>query len=70
MRAGAHSTLASLWAVEDESTALLMGHFYQELKTGVTKAEALRRAQLSLFKNPTYSNPIHWAPFVLVGNWL
>jgi CHAT domain-containing protein len=69
VRAGARSTLASLWAVEDESTALLMSHFYQELKTGVTKAEALRRAQQALLQGK-YEDPRLWAAFVLLGNWL
>jgi CHAT domain-containing protein len=69
VRAGARSTLASLWLVDDESTALLMGQFYQELKAGVTKAEALHRAQLSLLHGP-YKHPRFWAAFVLLGNWL
>jgi CHAT domain-containing protein len=74
IRAGARSTLASLWQVNDRSTALLMGEFYRELATSkVTKAEALRRAQRSLLgnpDNPEYSRPLHWAAYVLVGNWL
>ncbi|KAM3102349.1 CHAT domain-containing protein [Phormidesmis sp. 146-12] len=69
VRAGARSTLASLWLVDDESTALLMGQFYQGLKTGLTKAEALRRAQLSLLQGK-YSHPRFWSAFVLLGNWL
>lgn len=51
VRSGARSTLAALWSVDDESTTLLMTRFYRELlKPGVTKAEALRRAQLSLLR--------------------
>ena len=69
VRAGARSTLASLWLVDDESTALLMSRFYQELKSGVTKAEALRRAQQSLLQGK-YQHPRFWAAFVLLGNWL
>lgn len=72
VRAGARSTLASLWNVDDESTAVLMSQFYQELaKTPtITKAEALRHAQLALLQNPSYKRPQFWAPYVLVGNWL
>ncbi|MDZ8263110.1 CHAT domain-containing protein [Nostoc sp. ChiQUE01b] len=72
VKAGARSTLASLWHISDKSTAILIGEFYRELvKTEVTKAEALRRAQVKLLKDyPNYSRPGYWAPYVLVGNWL
>ncbi|MEH1832113.1 MAG: CHAT domain-containing protein [Nostoc sp.] len=72
VKAGARSTLASLWHINDKSTAILIGEFYRELvKTKVTKAEALRRAQVKLLKDyPNYSRPGYWAPYVLVGNWL
>jgi CHAT domain-containing protein len=71
VRAGARSTLATLWQVSDASTATLIGQFYKELADSkLTKAEALRRAQLSLLKSSDYQSPYYWAPFVLVGNWL
>ncbi|HEY9672322.1 MAG TPA: CHAT domain-containing protein [Waterburya sp.] len=71
VRAGARSTLASLWSVDDESTAVLMSQFYRELAhTTVNKAEALRQAQLFLLQDSRYRYPRYWAPFVLVGNWL
>ncbi len=69
-QAGARSTLATLWLVDAESTAQLMGEFYSCLKKGVSKAEALRRAQLTLLSNPKYSHPFYWASFVLIGSWL
>ncbi|MBE9189962.1 CHAT domain-containing protein [Gloeocapsopsis crepidinum LEGE 06123] len=71
VRAGARSTLASLWSVDDQSTALLMSQFYAELASSqVNKATALRQAQLSLLKNPNYAHPMYWSAYVLVGNWL
>ncbi len=71
VRAGARSTLASLWNLDDLSTAVLMSQFYRELASNhLTKAEALRQAQLALLKNPQYQRPMFWAPYVLVGNWL
>ena len=72
VRAGARSTLASLWQIDDDATATFIGEFYRELANGkVTKAEAVRRAQLTLLKKyPNYSRPSYWAPYVLVGNWL
>jgi CHAT domain-containing protein len=71
VRAGARSTLATLWSVSDEATPVLMERFYQQLaQAQVTKAEALRQAQLSLLRDPQYQRPFFWSPFVLVGNWL
>ncbi len=67
VRAGARSTLATLWPVQDVATATLMAQFYRELATH-GKSEALRRAQISLSEN--FKHPYYWAPFVLVGNWL
>ncbi|MGB3493524.1 MAG: CHAT domain-containing protein, partial [Elainellaceae cyanobacterium] len=71
VRAGARSTVATLWQFQDEVAPLMMNRFYQELQTGtVTKAEALRQAQLSILENPNYSDPFYWSLIVLVGNWL
>ncbi|MBD2665320.1 TPR repeat-containing protein [Richelia sinica FACHB-800] len=79
VRAGARSTLASLWSVNDESTSELMGEFYRELvhtngRKNMSKAEALQQAQLALLNNSDpnkqWERPYYWAPFVLVGNWL
>ena len=69
VRAGARSTLSTLWQVSDRSTAELMGQFYKELtEPDVTKAEALHQAQFALFER--YKAPYYWASYVLVGNWL
>lgn len=71
VRSGARSTMATLWSVSDNSTAAFMAEFYRELfQTQVSKAEALRQAQLALLKEPRYEHPYYWAPFILVGNWL
>jgi CHAT domain-containing protein len=47
--AGTPSVVASLWNVDDSSTAQLMASFYKNLKT-MTKVEALRQAQLQLIR--------------------
>ena len=71
VRSGARSTLASLWAVDDKSTSAFMVEFYKQLaKPTISKAEALRQAQISLIKQKAFKHPFYWAPFVLVGNWL
>ena len=74
VRAGARSTLATLWGANDNATAELMGYFYQNLANNseISKAKALKDAQLTLIQTPDsqYYHPYYWAPFVLVGNWL
>jgi CHAT domain-containing protein len=71
LSSGARSALATLWSVNDESTALLIGDFYTRLvKSGESKAQALRAAQIALVNNPTFSHPAFWAPFILIGNWM
>ncbi|BAY84316.1 TPR repeat protein [Calothrix parasitica NIES-267] len=70
VRSGARSTIATLWSVRDKSTSEMMTQFYRNLaQTNVSKAQALRQAQLSLLKNPKYKHPYYWSPFILVGNW-
>jgi CHAT domain-containing protein len=76
IRAGARSTVATLWQVNDYSSAVFMGEFYRELVSvpaaQTTKARALQQAQRSLLKNPDnpdYQHPYFWAPYVLIGNW-
>ena len=68
VRAGARSTLATLWTIDDESTSDFMGEFYRQLDAGVTKAKALQRAQLAILAKE--NRPYFWAPYVLLGNWL
>lgn len=71
LRSGARSTLATLWSVQDDPTAELMVHFYENLwhNGGQKKAESLRQAQLALLHSQDYHHPAYWSPFVLVGNW-
>ncbi|WP_419548256.1 CHAT domain-containing protein [Microcystis sp.] len=62
-RAGAKSVIASLWDAEDNTSAEIMTQFYQNLKNGMTKSEAMRQAKLSQIK----SHPYFWSPFILIG---
>lgn len=78
---GARAVIASLWAVPDASTSVLMQKFYQlRMRDGqpVTKAESLQDAQLLFLRKKVkatelsdkdYSHPHYWAPFILIGNW-
>ena len=55
--------------VEDASTGERMKRFYGYLKTGKTKDEALRLAQIDLIRSPNYAQPRDWAAFELIGDW-
>jgi CHAT domain-containing protein len=80
-RKGAKAVMATLWSVYDPSTIALMRNFYRDWTSGtaVSKAEALRRAQVAFLRGSgeafeqgtrtTYAHPYYWAPFILIGNW-
>ncbi|MEL7351041.1 MAG: CHAT domain-containing protein [Cyanobacteria bacterium P01_A01_bin.116] len=67
---GAASAIASLWTVDDTSTAALMTQFYEALSAGETKAQALRTAQVAMINSKRYSHPYDWSAFILIGNGL
>ncbi len=68
-RSGARSVLGSLWTADDAAAAALMEAFYRGLAAGLGRAEALRRAQLVLMRNPATADPWTWANFILIGDW-
>ncbi len=71
VQSGARSAVASLWKVHDEATMELFTTFYRELgRPGVTRAEALRRAQRALLAEKRFRHPIYWSAFLLVNGWL
>jgi len=67
--AGASTVIASLWKVEDSSTAELFKEFYEALAGGEARTEALRTAKLRLLENPRTSHPFFWAGFTSYGEW-
>lgn len=67
---GAKSVIATLWSVDDSSTATLMNKFYENLfDKQLPVAIALQKAQKDLLDEPSVYKPFHWSPFILVGNW-
>lgn len=71
VKAGARSTLATLWTVDDQASSALMSKFYHQLRSGkLNKAQALRQAQLAVLQSQNYEHPRNWSGYVLLGNWL
>ena len=70
MYAGSPRVVASLWKVDDAATAELMGEFYRAmLREGLRPAEALRAAQVGMWRRPQRRSPYYWAAFTLQGEW-
>jgi len=70
VKSGARSTVATLSPVKDQAAAKLMRELYEGIRSSeMSKAEALRQAQLELLADPSYSDPFFWSAYTLVGNW-
>ncbi|KAF0653692.1 hypothetical protein L107_08878 [Cyanobium sp. Copco_Reservoir_LC18] len=69
--AGARTTLLSLWKVDDKATAAFMEAFYNRLKGGAGRAEALAATQAEFRNHPNtaWRQPYYWAAWQLVGDW-
>jgi CHAT domain-containing protein/Tfp pilus assembly protein PilF len=63
-QAGAENVVASLWDVNDRSTADLMKSFYAAVDSGQSYAGALRQAKLNMLETG-YRKPYYWAAFQL-----
>ena len=67
--AGSQTQLLSLWKVADDGTKDLMVEYYQKIKAGKGRHEALREVQLEFLKSSEYQHPYFWASFIPSGNW-
>jgi CHAT domain-containing protein len=65
--AGAHSTLTTLWKVDDAATEDLMVAFYQQLSAGKSRAEALAEAQRQQRAAGEFAHPYYWSAMTLNG---
>jgi len=61
--AGAESAVLSLWELPSEATLPFMRAFYQQLKQGRSKLEALQSGRDALRRQ--YPDPYYWAVFAL-----
>jgi CHAT domain-containing protein/Tfp pilus assembly protein PilF len=66
--AGSESQLISLWKVSDSETKDLMIAYYQRLKKGEGRSEALRQTQLAMLKSEKQNHPFYWASFIPSGD--
>lgn len=66
--AGAGALMVSLWPVMDDTTMQFMQGMYRSLRTGTSKAVALREAQLNLLSNHRDLHPAFWGAFQLIGD--
>lgn len=66
---GTRSSVVSLWQVPDKETSEIMVSFYENLKDGQAKDEALTNAKKTFLKNnPMKNHPFYWAGFVVNGD--
>jgi CHAT domain-containing protein/Flp pilus assembly protein TadD len=65
---GAGGVVASLWAVSDESTSVLMKEFYKNmLGKKRPAARAMREAKSKLINDERYAHPFYWSAFIVIG---
>ena len=74
LKAGANSTIVSLWPVNDYATSILVKELYRIVQTqGVDYASALATVKKNFIdgkyntSNLDLSKPVYWAPFVYNG---
>jgi CHAT domain-containing protein len=69
MAAGARSLLVALWQVPADASKELIQNFYAGLfKRNLSRAEALKQAQLALRSQERFADPWNWGGWVLIGD--
>ncbi len=70
--AGARDLIASLWKVNEKSTATLFQYFYRYLSKKYTHGQALRQAKIDYLRHEKVENweksPYYWAAFIPIGS--
>jgi CHAT domain-containing protein len=64
--AGTPATIASLWSVDDVSSSEFFRRVYQNMRSGMSAANALRAAQISFIRSANATDAT-WAAYQLVG---
>jgi len=67
---GSKSVIMSLWEVDDMSGTDIVRMFYKNLKSGLSKSHALKKAREAYLKKSDMrlSHPFYWAPLVIYGD--
>jgi tetratricopeptide (TPR) repeat protein len=72
--AGTSSLVVCLWNVNTNSARRLLAEFYRNWleSEGMPKWRALQKAQINMLRSreTDLRHPYHWAPFVLMGDWM
>ena len=64
LQAGAHSVIAGLWDVGDQTSSALMDKLYAGISSGASPAAALRQAKMALLHSKgSVRKPFYWAPY-------
>ncbi len=68
--AGSQSMLTGLWKIDEQASAIIMESFYGNIKEGMDKDEALRKAKLTYLSKARGRTlaPVYWAGLVLMGD--
>ena len=68
--AGVPAIVATMWKVHDQSAAVLMNYFYEELARGQTKDKALQQAKLRYLEKAgkTMNLPAYWSAAICIGD--
>ncbi len=71
--AGASSVVTSLWNVRERTNNNIILEFYDGLKHGLSKDQALREAKISFLQSLTaadqqLAHPYFWGPLICIGN--
>lgn len=67
---GTRSVISTLWSANEKSTNEIMTVFYENLKNGATKTEALQNAKRDYLQNHSgvEISPYYWGAPILIGN--
>ncbi|MGE5245761.1 MAG: CHAT domain-containing protein, partial [Betaproteobacteria bacterium] len=67
--AGAEAVVMTLWPVSDSIARDTMVAYYEGLRAGAGRGDALRQAKLAILGNPKRRHPYYWASFIQSGDW-